>query len=403
MSLIEIKRDEEFHSNLHSPPRNASRRKTEEGLQIKMDSTTNTTQRQSTNTNNGDAGNAGGRNSTSGRAGRKRRRATYRIKRDCGGNTSANSTTSRPGRPKHAALLELLYGSALYATCILLPSLPRRAYQTYLYLATRTAMVRERVLWGIYITWRFGCVVLDRWGWVDDPYNASRVMGGSDDGSGVTGGTTGGGGVRGLRKFGRRVSRYIFSTSTASLWEEFNQKHRQDGVRGVGGVGGAGGGGVGADPEKYTWGYGHTTSAFPAILMVLQDIQFLLVLAVLLAVLRIWFVHMLVPEFLAPRRLEAMTRCKSSHLLSSSSYSFGDLSQAAAGSGGLRRRESLNRSTSNARLDREGKVKRGWYCRAKGWFDDHWFRYNDFIVALLLLTISQTMRVSQNFKSSSAM
>ena len=56
--------------------------------------------------------------------------------------------------------------------------------------------------------------------------------------------------------------------------------------------------------------------------MVLQDIQLLILLAIALALLRVWMVHMLVPAYLSPKRLEALARSKSSHLLSSSSYSF---------------------------------------------------------------------------------
>ena len=112
--------------------------------------------------------------------------------------------------------------------------------------------------------------------------------------------------------------------------------------------------------------------------MVLQDIQILIMLAVLLAIVRIWFVHMLVPEYLAPRRLEALTRCKSSHLLSSSSYKFTDLKgwDAATERAGVRRESLSGRcSVDVSSLKREvGEKKRGWYDRMLVWVSAHWYR-----------------------------
>ena len=55
----------------------------------------------------------------------------------------------------------------------------------------------------------------------------------------------------------------------------------------------------------------------------LSDAQFLIVMSTVLALVRVLLVHLLVPRFLAPRRLEAFVRCKSTHLLSSLEYSFG--------------------------------------------------------------------------------
>lgn len=72
---------------------------------------------------------------------------------------------------------------------------------------------------------------------------------------------------------------------------------------------------------------------------------------VILDALRIWFVR--APEFLAPKRYEAM--------LSSSSYSFGDLSKL---SGSATRRE----TSLNARREEEHQQERqGLYNRVVGW------------------------------------
>eukprot|EP00565_Helicotheca_tamesis_P009551 CAMPEP_0185726560 /NCGR_PEP_ID=MMETSP1171-20130828/2508_1 /TAXON_ID=374046 /ORGANISM="Helicotheca tamensis, Strain CCMP826" /LENGTH=166 /DNA_ID=CAMNT_0028394943 /DNA_START=746 /DNA_END=1243 /DNA_ORIENTATION=- len=54
----------------------------------------------------------------------------------------------------------------------------------------------------------------------------------------------------------------------------------------------------------------------------ISDVQVLLSLSIVLALMRVALVHMLVPRYLAPRRLAAFMRCKSTHLLSSSAYQF---------------------------------------------------------------------------------
>lgn len=272
----------------------------------------------------------------------------------CSRSRTTTTRQRRPGRPKHAALLELFYGAALYTTCILLPSLPRHVCRASLHAATWLGAFRRRALWSVYISWRFALVVLERWGWLDDPYRTS-----------AGGGEGGGGGPRedavgeGLA---RRVSRYIFSTSTAALWEEFNQHHRNEAASDPQG---------GGDPAPFAWGFGRAAaaSALPLpvpVLVVLQDLQVLLLLAVLLAVVRVWFVHMLVPEVLAnPRRLEAMARCKSSHLLSSSAYQFGHDGAGAEpprGTGGMGGRGG------------EGEEPLGRYERIRRWCLYQWYR-----------------------------
>jgi len=55
----------------------------------------------------------------------------------------------------------------------------------------------------------------------------------------------------------------------------------------------------------------------------LSDAQFLIIMSSIFALVRVLLAQSLVPRVLAPRRLEAFVRCKSTHLLSSSEYSFG--------------------------------------------------------------------------------
>lgn len=54
----------------------------------------------------------------------------------------------------------------------------------------------------------------------------------------------------------------------------------------------------------------------------LSDVQFIFSASVLLSLIRVVVVQMLVPRYLAPRRLAAMVKTKSTHLLSSSEYQF---------------------------------------------------------------------------------
>jgi hypothetical protein len=269
--------------------------------------------------------------------------------------TKLNSNYARPGRPKQAALLELLYGSSLYAFCIFLPHLPRYIYKTYIWATLWSNVIRERILWTIFILWRLSLLILEKYGW--GSYNISTS-------SSSVGGLEEEQQLRLLARGRKRLRKYIFSTSTASLWEEFNQQQENQPI------------------VTHTWGFGKTQSAFPAILMVLQDIQFLIMLAVVLAFIRIYFVHMLVPEYMAPKRLEVLTRVKSSHLLSSSSYSFGGVRgwESARERNGIRR-ESLSGRCSvgnidNLRADRneENRGTGGLYERLLSWASLQWYR-----------------------------
>ena len=54
----------------------------------------------------------------------------------------------------------------------------------------------------------------------------------------------------------------------------------------------------------------------------MNDFILVMFLAMCLAMVRVLLVSILVPRALAPRRLAALTRCKSSHMLSSASYEF---------------------------------------------------------------------------------
>ena len=310
----------------------------------------------------------------------RRRYRTEEVKRR---TTKLSPNYTRPGRHKNAAIKELFYVTTLYVTCIYLPSFPYYIYQIYITTSTYSSYIRERVLWSIWILWRFSLVIFDKLGWMDDPFNTvsqqQRADEETDGGSGMKGESSNDDTTveSGLRRFriGRKISNYIFSTSTASLWEEFNQQHHQQTE-------------VPDPSEPYTWGFGRSTTYFPAILMVLQDIQILIMLAVLLAIIRIWFVHMLVPDVLAPRRLEALTRCKSSHLLSSSSYSFGGVKgwDRAAERVGVQRTMSgrfnvANRSgtaLNNIIGEEEGENNEnripGYYDRLLMWISYHWYR-----------------------------
>lgn len=265
--------------------------------------------------------------------------------------TTANIIYSRPGRRKHAALHEFVAGVSLYLACIFLPSLPRYIYLVYQGVKSSARAVGERLLWGIWISWRFSILVLERWGWIiADPLEKRHEATSYGDAIGGTGKR-----VR-LRSFLRK---FLSTSTAASLWEEFNQQE----TRGAGGP-------VNSSPSTaYTWGFGWSSSAYPAITMVLFDIQILTMLAVFLAIIRIWFVHMLVPQYLAPRRLEALTRCKSSHLLSSSSYKF---SGEARLESAARQQRSGNGANTTAR----------WYDRLIAKVSLHWYRYGPLYISL---------------------
>ena len=206
-------------------------------------------------------------------------------------------------------------------------------------------------------------MVMERWGWMGgSSLGEADIDGGMDDVKGASSSS-------GIRHLGRKVVKYMSSTTTAAVWYEFNRQQRE---------------GDFASPSSpptslpYQWGFGRTGTSSAGLLMVLQDIQILIMLAVLLAIVRIWFVHMLVPEYLAPRRLEALTRCKSSHMLSSSSYKFTDLKgwDAATERAGVRRESLSGRcSVDVSSLSRlEGEEKRGWHDRLLVWVSAHWYR-----------------------------
>ena len=217
-------------------------------------------------------------------------------------------------------------------------------------------------------------MVMERWGWMGGSSigEADIDVGGMDDVKEASSSS-------GIRHLGRKVVKYMSSTTTAAVWDEFNRQQRE---------------GDFASPSSppttslpYQWGFGRTGTSSAGLLMVLQDIQILIMLAVLLAIVRIWFVHMLVPEYLAPRRLEALTRCKSSHMLSSSSYKFTDLKgwDAATERAGVRRESLSGRcSVDVSSLSRpEGEEKRGWHDRLLVWVSAHWYRC-DYLIHLLL-------------------
>lgn len=55
-----------------------------------------------------------------------------------------------------------------------------------------------------------------------------------------------------------------------------------------------------------------------------SDIQIIMAASILLSLVRVVLVHMLVPRYLTPRRLQALVLSKSTHMLSSSEYAFGN-------------------------------------------------------------------------------
>jgi len=55
-----------------------------------------------------------------------------------------------------------------------------------------------------------------------------------------------------------------------------------------------------------------------------SDLQFVLFASTIMSLIRVILVHLLVPRYLAPRRLQAFVHSKSSHLLSSAEYQFYD-------------------------------------------------------------------------------
>lgn len=79
----------------------------------------------------------------------------------------------------------------------------------------------------------------------------------------------------------------------------------------------------------------------------LSDVQFVFAISTFLSILRVFLVYMLVPRYLAPRRLAALFHAKSTHLLSSSEYHFSK-NALGSGSGSGSRDSSSNSSGSSS-------------------------------------------------------
>lgn len=265
--------------------------------------------------------------------------------------STTDTIYSRPGRPKNASLQEFVVGFSLYCACIFLPSLPRYVYFFCLRVKSWIKSVGKCLLWYIWVVWKFSVLVMERWGWIVDPFGKSVHF---EEGEEVGNTDTG-------RRFRLRLflRNYLSSTSTASLWGEFNQQH----MKGAGSPTSASH--TSSSSSVYIWGFGWSSSTHPSVTMILRDIQILTILAVTLAIIRVWFVHILVPEYLAPRRLEALTRCKSSHLLSSSSYKFS----------GLVEWERVARLQRNGKVHDVDKECSGWYDRLLMSASLRWYRY----------------------------
>jgi len=138
----------------------------------------------------------------------------------------------RPGRKRNAVYRELGYGSAVYFTCIFLPHLPAVLFRLYMVIMKWLFVIRRKAIWIVWIIWRCSVVVLTRLGWMDFGQ-------GVDNSSGAQGGREAASGSR----FGMKLRRLFYSTSTASIWEEFNSQQEQDVSR-----------------EQFTWGYGKTVT-----------------------------------------------------------------------------------------------------------------------------------------------
>jgi len=74
--------------------------------------------------------------------------------------------------------------------------------------------------------------------------------------------------------------------------------------------------------EDYSGFFAHVRKHLYRDSTPLNDLLLVMTSAMFLAIVRVLLVSLLVPRALAPRQLSAMTRCKSSHILSSSSYEF---------------------------------------------------------------------------------
>ncbi len=179
-----------------------------------------------------------------------------------------------------------------------------------------------------------------------------------------------------IRRLGKKIRKYIFSTSTAALWEEFNrQQQRQSQTT------------TASSSSSSTRSYNiHQRYLFvpPSIrVMVLQDMQLLVLLSIVLAIVRVWFVHILVPEYLVEvKQLEVLTRCKSSHLLSNSSHNLLRLDGVGGGGGGGNCSGGDGTSTMDQSPRSEGSNGRdvgeggdgGWCDRIRVWALCHLYR-----------------------------
>ena len=284
-----------------------------------------------------------------------RRKTTRRT------STIDESKYSRPGRHKHAAILELVYGSILYLGCILIPTVPH--YMVLLYQLVRQICERY-ILWYIWIIYKFITLVLfntDRWyvrglNWIMNLL--LRMITTSTTTTTTT--TTIDDDDRSMKQLRfrhllKRMRKLFYNTSTKKLWEEFNNN---ESIR-----------------QQSSWGvllfddhYRATNTSSTTIT--------LLSLTILLAIVRIWFVHMLVPECLTDtRKLEAMTRVKSTHLLCSASYTFGS---NTSGSGSSDSSSMDNRNSSiNNYVDRGAVVRNrylGVYDRIKISLSQQWYK-----------------------------
>ena len=135
----------------------------------------------------------------------------------------------RPGRKRNAVYRELGYGAAVYFTCIFLPHLPAVLFRLYMVAMKLLFVIRRKAIWIVWIFWRCSVEILTRLGWIDfgqGMSNSSGAQGGQDTESGS--------------RLGTKLRRLFYSTSTASIWEEFNSQQQEQDI----------------SREQFTWGYG---------------------------------------------------------------------------------------------------------------------------------------------------
>lgn len=277
------------------------------------------------------------------------------TKRVSGGRTSPRKNPSRkcasknrqPGRRKNAALYELLGAVSLYAFCVFAPGLLGAVVRFY-----------EDTLGdvsGLHIVKSYRHVMEEpaeppaaaplqydeRGGKGRAPKSQGRKAGGA-----VTEEITSGDRAEDKKATHRRSSSYLdwaslYLCGSSMLLSETGMC--QSGSSGSSSF-------VGEAPGVSSEGgqkepYDEQPSASDRIRLMLygggfwSDVELIAFLSMWLATVRVLLIHLLVPRYLAePKRLAAMVRCKSSHLLSGQSYQFSPVRPVRSVRGSLKRK-----------------------------------------------------------------